>query len=148
MKCIFCKSTQSEVVETRVLDDCMAVRRRRQCQNCKKRYTTYERAEELPIFVTKRNDKRERFEASKLREGIVKAVEKTNVTAENIENIISNVISNITDAGKNETTSAEIGDLVAQELKKIDKVAYIRFASVFRRFVDIEDIKNELEKLT
>lgn len=147
MFCLFCKNTDSEVIETRLSEDGSTVRRRRACPKCSKRFTTYERVEELPILVTKRDGKRERFDREKLKRGIVKAVGKTTVTADQIEHIVTEVGSEITQAGKTEIQSQEIGDMVALRLKAIDKVAYIRFASVFRRFVDVEEFENELKKL-
>lgn len=147
MFCLFCKNTDSEVIETRLSEDGSTVRRRRACPKCAKRFTTYERVEELPILVTKRDGKRERFDREKLKKGIVQAVGKTTVTADQIEHIVNEVGSEITHAGKTEIQSQEIGDMVAERLKTIDKVAYIRFASVFRRFVDVEEFERELKKL-
>jgi len=125
----------------------MTIRRRRSCLDCKKRFTTYERVEEIPILVIKRDDRRERFDRKKLLNGIFKAVGKTTVTADQVEDIVSQVEQEITTKGKTEIKGQEIGDLVAMSLKKIDKVAYIRFASVFRRFVDVEEFEAELKKL-
>lgn len=147
MYCIFCKHTDTEVIETRLSEDGGSVRRRRQCPKCQKRFTTYEKVEELPILVIKRNGKRERFDREKLRRGLFKACEKTIVTAEQVERVVSDVESELKQQGSTEVESKAIGDLVAKHLKKIDKIAYIRFASVFRRFVDVEDFEKELKKL-
>lgn len=147
MFCLFCKNTDSEVIETRLSEDGTTVRRRRACPKCSKRFTTYERVEELPVLVIKRDGKRERFDRVKLRKGIVQAVGKTTVTADQVEHIVNEVGLEITQAGKTEIASQDIGDMVAQRLKGIDKVAYIRFASVFRRFVDVEEFERELKKL-
>lgn len=147
MKCLFCQHANTEVIETRVSDNKSTIRRRRSCPNCKRRFTTYERVEELPILVIKRDNKRERFDRKKLRQGIFKAVGKTTVTGDQVEDIVNNVEQEITTAGRSEISSQDIGDLVAKQLKAIDKVAYIRFASVFRRFVDVEEFEKELKKL-
>jgi transcriptional repressor NrdR len=147
MKCIFCKNQNTDVIETRVQEDGTAIRRRRQCPDCNKRFTTYERVEEIPILVIKRDEKRERFDTEKLRNGIIKAVGKTTVTADQVDKIVSEIYNELLGEAKQETLSTDIGAMVAQRLKKIDKVAYIRFASVFRRFVDVEEFEKELKKL-
>ena len=147
MKCFFCQHTSTEVIETRVSDNKSTIRRRRSCPECKRRFTTYERVEELPLLVIKRDKKRERFDRDKLRQGIFKAVGKTTVTAAQVENIINQVEQEIMHLGKQEVESQDIGNAVAVRLKEIDKVAYIRFASVFRRFVDVEEFEHELKKL-
>ena len=147
MKCFFCQHTNTEVIETRVSDNKSTIRRRRSCPKCERRFTTYERVEELPLLVIKRDKKRERFDRDKLRQGIFKAVGKTTVTAEQVENIVSQVEQEIMHLGKQEVESQDIGNAVAVRLKEIDKVAYIRFASVFRRFVDVEEFEHELKKL-
>lgn len=147
MKCLFCFNQDTEVIETRLVDDGKVIRRRRQCLKCGKRFTTYERAEEFPILVIKRDGRRERFDRGKLREGIVKATEKTKVSLEEIERIINGIEAEIKQKETTEIESKLIGSMVAKKLKKLDKVAYIRFASVFRRFVDLEDFEGELKKL-
>ena len=135
------------MIETRLSEDGGAIRRRRQCQKCTKRFTTYERVEELPILVIKRDGRRERFDREKLRRGLFKSTEKTKVAADQVENIVSTVESELKQQDSTEIESKMIGNLVAKQLKKIDKIAYIRFASVFRRFVDVEDFEKELKKL-
>lgn len=147
MKCIFCQYDNTDVIETRVSDNRTTIRRRRSCPECKKRFTTYERVEELPILVIKRDQRRERFDRKKLMEGIFKAVGKTTVTAAQVEEIVNQVEQEIVQQGRTEIESQEIGTLVASRLKQIDKVAYIRFSSVFRRFVDVEEFEKELKKL-
>ena len=148
MFCIFCKHIDTEVIETRVSDDGTTVRRRRECSKCKKRFTTYERVEELPILVIKRDGRRERFDREKLRRGLLIPCEKTEVTADQIEKLINEVESDLKQKDATEIESKEIGNLVAKKLKKLDKIAYIRFASVFKRFVDLDDFETELKKLT
>lgn len=148
MICTFCHNKDTEVIETRVPEEGTVVRRRRFCPKCKRRFTTYERVEELPLLVVKRDGRRERFDTEKLRRGILKATGKTTVSAQQIEKIVAMVEAELKQNGNTEIESTAIGTLVAKQLKKIDKVAYIRFASVFRRFVDLEDFEKELKKLT
>lgn len=147
MFCLFCQNKDTEVIETRIADDGKSVRRRRQCLKCGKRFTTYERAEEFPILVIKRDGKRERFNREKLREGIVKACEKTDISLEKIEKIIDDIENEIREKENTEIESKQIGNMVAKRLKKLNKVAYIRFSSVFRRFLDVDDFEAELRKL-
>lgn len=147
MLCIFCEKNDTDVIETRLSEDRKVIRRRRSCDTCKKRFTTYERVEELPILVIKRDGRRERFDRQKLRNGIIKAVGKTTVSAEQVEQIVREVESELTQL-QTEINSQVIGAMVAGRLKNLDKVAYIRFASVFRRFVDVEEFEQELKKLT
>lgn len=147
MFCIFCRHHDTEVIETRLSEDGSTIRRRRHCPKCQRRFTTYERVEELPILVIKRDGRRERFDRKKLRMGLMKACEKTAVTADQIEKIISQVEAEIKQEEKTEVESRLIGRLTAQYLKKIDKIAYIRFASVFRRFEEVEDFQKEIKRL-
>lgn len=148
MFCIFCKSTETEVVETRVSEDGSTVRRRRVCQKCQKRFTTYERVEELPIIVVKRDGRRERFDREKLKKGMIIPCEKTSVSMDQIEKLINEIEMDLKQKDTTEIESREIGNLVARKLKKIDKIAYIRFAAVFKRFVDLEDFESELKKIS
>ncbi len=147
MFCIFCKNSDTEVIETRVSEDGSTIRRRRRCPKCDKRFTTYERVEELPLLVIKRDGKRERFDRDKLRKGLMKSTEKTSVSADQIEKIVLAVESHLKQQVSIEVESRIIGNLVAKQLKKIDKIAYIRFASVFRRFVEVEDFEKEVKRL-
>lgn len=147
MKCIFCTQPNTDVIETRLSDDGAVIRRRRSCSHCSKRFTTYERVEELPLLVIKRDNRRERFEREKLLRGILKAVGKTTVSAEQAQRIVNEVESELKQGDSTEVQSNKIGDLVANKLKALDKIAYIRFASVFRRFVDVEEFGKELQKL-
>jgi len=131
MFCIFCKNADTEVIETRISDDGATVRRRRVCLKCEKRLTTYERVDR-----------------DKLRRGLVIPCEKTTISAEQVESVINEVEQDLKQRETTEIESKEIGNLVAKKLKKLDKIAYIRFASVFRRFVDLEDFEKELKKLS
>ena len=147
MQCPYCKSTDSEVVETRVSEDGTNIRRRRTCVKCGKRYTTYERIENVTLIVTKRDGKREQFDREKLRTGIVRACGKTTVSVEQINNIVDEIERELISGESVEVEAKKIGQMVALKLKKLDKVAYIRFASVFKRFVDLEDFEKELKRL-
>lgn len=147
MHCPYCNSNESEVSETRVSDDGSNIRRRRQCAKCKKRFTTYERIENIMLIVKKKDGRSERFSRDKLRGGILKSVEKTTVTIQQANQIVDEVEKELLGADTLEVDSKKIGRLVATRLKKIDKIAYIRFASVFQHFVDIEDFEREVKKL-
>ncbi len=147
MRCIYCTHPSTDVIETRMQEEGSTIRRRRQCPSCQKRFTTYERVQTMPTLVIKRDGRRERFDTDKLRSGIIKGVGKTTVTADQVEQIIREIDNQIRETGKTEITSLEIGTMVADRLNQIDKIAYIRFASVFRRFVDVEEFQNELQKL-
>ena len=147
MKCPYCESRETEVVETRDSEDLETIRRRRACLRCDKRFTTYERIENVHLVVIKKDGKREQFNRDKLKAGLVSAAQKTKVSIDNIENIVGEVERELRSGDSVEVESKKIGQLVAAKLKKIDKVAYIRFASVFRRFVDVEDFEKELKKL-
>lgn len=147
MKCPYCYHNDSEVVETRDSEDLATTRRRRECTKCAKRFTTYERIEFIPLIVIKKDGKKEQFERQKLKLGIIKACEKTLVGIEDIERVVQEVEKELKGFETVEVDSKKIGQMVATRLKKIDKIAYIRFASVFRRFVDVEDFEKELQKL-
>lgn len=147
MICYFCKNKETEVIETRVSEDGLTIRRRRQCLKCGKRFTTYERIEDFSILVIKRDGRRERFDREKLKKSIILPCNKTTVSSDAIEKLIEEIELEIKEKEKSEIDSKEIGSLVAKKLKKINKVAYIRFAAVFKRFVDIEDFEREIKKL-
>lgn len=122
-------------------------RRRRSCPKCEKRFTTYERIETVPITVIKKDDRRETFDREKLKRGIWRASGKTTIKADDVDRIVDEVERELISGDTTEVPSKKIGELVAKRLKKLDKVAYIRFASVFRQFVDIEDFEKEVHKL-
>lgn len=147
MYCLFCKHKDTEVIETRLVDEGGSIRRRRVCPQCEKRFTTYERVEEFPVLVVKKDGKRERFNRNKLRVGLQKSCEKTLVSASQIEQIISYVEQSLRNRDLSEVDSTTIGSFVAEGLRKVDKVAYIRFASVFKRFVELDDFKKEIEAI-
>lgn len=147
MKCPYCAHTATDVIETRDNEDLTVTRRRRQCTRCTKRFTTYERVEHVPLTVIKKDERRETFDREKLKRGIWRASGKTTIKAQDIERIVDEVERELIGGDSTEISSQKIGDLVAKRLKKLDKVAYIRFASVFRRFVDVEEFEKELKKL-
>ena len=147
MKCPYCGSRETEVIETRDSEDLETIRRRRACLKCEKRFTTYERIETINLIVIKKDGKREQFDRGKLKNGILRACEKTKVSVDKIEKIVAEVERELRGAESVEVESKKIGQMVANKLKKIDKVAYIRFSSVFRRFVDVEDFEKEVRRL-
>jgi len=148
MNCLFCKNEDTDVIETRLVDEGVAIRRRRMCPKCQRRFTTYERSEEFPILVIKKDGKRERFNRDKVRLGLQKACEKTVVTADQIEGMIANIELEVKQKDSAEIESSAIGTLIAKQLKRVDKIAYIRFASVFKRFVELDDFQKEIRKLS
>ncbi len=147
MKCPYCGSKETEVVETRDSDDLETIRRRRACLKCEKRFTTYERVENIHLIVIKKGGKREQFDREKLKTGLVKAAEKTTVPMDEIEKIVTEVERELRSADSVEVESKKIGQITAAKLKKIDKIAYIRFSSVFKRFVDVEEFEKEVKRL-
>lgn len=147
MKCPYCTSDTTEVLETRDSEDLTVTRRRRSCQKCEKRFTTYERVEYVPLTVIKKDDRREQFDREKLRRGIWRASGKTRIKGEDVNRIVDEVERELIAGESTEVASKRIGELVAKRLKKLDKIAYIRFASVFRRFLDLEDFEKEIKKL-
>lgn len=147
MKCPYCENIDTEVIETRDSEDLGTTRRRRECIKCTKRFTTYERVESVPLIVIKKEGRKEQFGRDKLKMGILKACEKTMVGIEDIERIVDEVERELRGLEGVEVESKKLGQMVASRLKKLDKIAYIRFASVFRRFVDVEDFEKELQKL-
>lgn len=147
MKCPYCGSSDTRVVDKREPEDKKAVRRRRECTKCGKRFTTYERVETLDILVIKKDGLREPFDRDKVRSGIVKACIKRPVTAEQIDKITDEVEAEIRLKPEKEIPSKKIGELVISKLKKLDKVAYIRFASIYREFADLADFQKALKGL-
>jgi len=147
MKCPYCQYEDTDVIETRDSEDLAVTRRRRVCTKCEKRFTTYERIETIPLTVIKKDNRRESFDRDKLRKGIWRASGKTTIKAEDVDQIISEVERELIGGDTTEVPSKKIGELVAKRLKRLDKLAYIRFASVFKRFVDIEDFEREVKKL-
>lgn len=147
MKCPFCENTESEVVETRIAEEANSLRRRRECGKCRKRFTTYERIDRLPIVVIKRNGTREVYDRQKLKMGVIHACEKTTIDNLTIERMLDEIELELKKQESAEVQSKLLGETVALHLKKLNKIAYIRFASVFKRFVDVEDFEQEIKKL-
>ncbi len=147
MKCPYCDTQDSKVLDSRPTEEGAAIRRRRECLACNRRFTTYEKIEGVPIMVIKKDKGREAFDREKLLQGIVKACEKRPVSVEIMENMVSTIENIIQNSLDREITSSRIGDLVMEQLKGIDEVAYVRFASVYRQFKDINTFMQELRKL-
>ena len=147
MKCPYCNYEETQVIDTRETENLEATRRRRECLKCNKRFTTYERVEEADIIVVKKDGRREKFERKKLMDGILKASEKRDISLEKIEKLVDDVESDLRKRDSVEVESKVIGELVMKKLKALDKVAYIRFASVYREFEGLERFEEELEKL-
>ena len=147
MKCVVCGCVQSKVVDSRQSDDGMTIRRRRECEKCGHRFTTYERVELVPLMVVKKDQTRQPFDVNKLRPGIIKACEKRPVSLDQIEALLREIESRIYALGEQEVTSQRIGEMVMEGLKGLDQVAYVRFASVYREFKDIQTFMDELGKL-
>lgn len=147
MKCPYCAFEESKVIDSRPTDEGERIRRRRECISCKKRFTTYEVVETQSITVIKKDNSRQTFDREKLKRGIWRAAEGCQVSADAIERLVSNVEMTIQNSLEREVTSMQIGELVMDELKKLDDVAYVRFASVYREFKDINTFMQELSKL-
>lgn len=147
MKCPFCAYEESKVIDSRPTDEGERIRRRRECLKCGKRFTTYEMIESLPIIVIKKDGSRESFDRQKLLTGMLRACEKRPVSIETLDRAISDIETVIQNSLDREVSSDKIGELVMDKLKGIDEVAYVRFASVYRQFKDINTFMNELNKL-
>ena len=147
MKCPYCAYEESKVIDSRPTDEGEKIRRRRECLNCTKRFTTYEQIESLPIMVIKKDKTRETFNRDKLLTGMLRACEKRPVSIDQMESMIDEIESTIQNTLDREVTSEKIGELVMDKLKSVDEVAYVRFASVYRQFKDINTFMSELNKL-
>lgn len=147
MNCPFCSYEESKVIDSRPTDEGQRIRRRRECLKCGKRFTTYEIIESLPIIVIKKDKSRETFNRDKLMTGLLRACEKRPVSIDTLDNVINEIEVIIQNSLDREVSSERIGELVMEKLKKIDEVAYVRFASVYRQFKDINTFMSELNKL-
>ena len=147
MKCPYCDYPETKVVETREADAGNITRRRRECLDCEKRFTTYERIAGLDLFIIKKDRRRESFDRQKLKLGIMKACEKRPIGQEEIDGIVDSIEQRLIGLESLEIPSNTVGEMVMDELKRLDNVAYIRFASVYREFADITDFERELEQL-
>lgn len=147
MKCPFCGYTESKVIDSRPTDESERIRRRRECMSCSKRFTTYEIIESVPVVVVKRDKSRESFNREKLFNGMLRACEKRPVSVEALEKAVNEIEAEIQNSLDREVTSVHIGELAMEKLKDLDEVAYVRFASVYRQFKDINTFMDELAKL-
>ena len=147
MKCPYCGYSESKVVDSRPTDEEAAIRRRRECERCAKRFTTYEKIEEMPLIIVKKDGSREVYQRSKMMNGLLRACEKRPISISQIEELADDIEKELYNSMEKEIPSKKIGELVMSRLKKIDDVAYVRFASVYRQFKDINTFLEELNKL-
>ena len=147
MQCPYCSYTETKVVDKRDASDSSITRRRRECLKCGKRFTTYERAESVELTVVKKDGRREQFDREKLLRGVIKACEKRPISRDAMEKLVSDVDSELHAMNKTEIDSSAIGELVIEKLRNLDKVAYIRFASVYREFADLDAFEREVRRL-
>lgn len=147
MKCLYCGCEDSKVIDSRSADEGRTIRRRRECINCGRRFTTYETIEDTPVLVVKSSGLRQAFDAQKVKNGIIKSCEKRPVSLSAIDDMVSVVTKKVYNSMEQEISSKLIGEMVMEELKKYDEVAYVRYASVYRSFKDIESFMHELQRL-
>ena len=147
MKCLYCNCTDSKVIDSRAADDDRAIRRRRECTSCGRRFTTYETIEVTPVLVVKNNGTRESFNEEKIRNGIVKSCEKRPVSAVEIDEMVADISKEIYNSMESEVSTKVIGEMVMEKLKKVDEVAYVRYASVYRSFKDLSSFMAELKQM-
>ncbi len=147
MRCLYCNCTESKVIDSRSADDDRTIRRRRECIGCGRRFTTYETIEVAPILVVKSDGTRQAFDVTKIRQGIIKACEKTSVPLEKIDALVEDISKQVYNSMEQEITSKQIGEMVMEGLKELDEVAYVRYASVYRSFKDISSFMTELQRM-
>ena len=147
MKCPFCGCVDTKVLDSRPNEDRTAIRRRRECEKCKKRFTTYEKIETIPLIVIKKDNNREPYDRTKIERGILRACYKRPVSAERIEKLMDEIENEIFALGNSEVRSSDIGEIVMDKIKEVDQVAYVRFASVYREFKDVNTFIEEIKKL-
>ena len=147
MKCPFCGDDNTRVIDSRPADDNEAIRRRRQCDECGKRFTTYEKEETIPLIVIKRDKNRETYDRSKIESGVVRSCHKRPVSVDQIEACVDEIENKIFNLGVREIESEKIGEIVMDQIRDLDQVAYVRFASVYRQFKDADTFMSELKKL-
>jgi len=147
MKCPYCEHPESKVIDSRESKNGFTIRRRRECLSCSKRFTTYEKIEEIPYMVIKKDGKRQRFDSQKLLQGMLKACEKRPIPISKLEEIVDEIEIKLQERPEKEMEASEIGQFVMKKLEALDKVAYVRFASVYREFKDVLEFKEELEKI-
>ena len=147
MLCPYCQEEESKVIDSRSSEDGAAIRRRRECAACKRRFTTYERVEERPLLVVKKGGNREQFDRSKILNGLTRACEKRPISSETIEKIVNSIETDLRDFNDREVSSMVIGEMVMDKLRNLDEVAYVRFASVYRQFTDVNSFINTINQL-
>ncbi len=147
MRCVYCGFAESKVVDSRPVDEGTSTRRRRECLSCSRRFTTYEKAEQTPMMVIKKDGRREAFDVEKVKKGMLKACEKRNVSMAEIDNLAIQVERAVTNLASSEVDSVQVGEIVMNELRNLDKVAYVRFASVYREFNDVSTFMDEIKRL-
>ena len=147
MKCPYCDHQESKVIDSRESKKGLSIRRRRECLACRRRFTTYEKIEEIPYMVVKKDGSRQPFDSQKLLRGLLKACEKRPIPVKKLEEIVEEIEAKLNERSEKEIRSSEIGQHVMERLKELDKVAYVRFASVYREFRDVSEFKRELETL-
>ena len=147
MKCPFCQAQDTKVIDSRPADDNSSIRRRRQCESCNKRFTTYEKLETIPLMVIKKDDRRENFDRSKIEYGIIQSCHKRPVSTVVIRKTVDDIENQIYSMEVSEIPTRKIGELVMEKLKELDEVAYVRFASVYREFKDVNTFVDEISKL-
>lgn len=147
MKCPFCGNDNTRVIDSRPVEDNTSIRRRRVCDECGKRFTTYEKVETIPLIIIKKDDNREQYDRAKLEAGVLRACHKRPVSAEQISQLVNSVETEIFNMEAREIPSTVIGELVMDRLRETDPVAYVRFASVYRKFKDVNTFMNELKKM-
>ncbi len=147
MKCPFCSHRESKVVDSRPTDEGQAIRRRRECMVCTKRFTTYEKIDEIPLIVVKKNGNREPYNKNKILNGVIKSCEKRPISLQEIEELVDEVEKQLYNTMEREITTEFIGNLVIDKIKELDEVAYVRFASVYREFKDINTFMDEVKKI-
>lgn len=147
MKCPFCSSENTRVIDSRPADDNCSIRRRRLCDDCSKRFTTYEKVETIPLIVIKKDNNREQYDRSKLEAGILRACHKRPISADQITKLVNEVEVEIFSGDEKEISSTDIGEIVMDKIRDLDPVAYVRFASVYREFKDVNTFMNELKKM-
>jgi transcriptional repressor NrdR len=147
MKCPYCSEIENKVIDSRLSKDASVIRRRRECLTCSRRFTTYEHIEEIPIMIIKKDGRRELFNRDKVRSGMLKACEKRNISMNSIEEFIDDMERDLREAEEKEIPAAVVGEKIMAKLHELDDVAYVRFASVYREFKDVNDFVSELKKL-
>jgi len=147
MTCPFCGHKQDRVIDSRESKEGDVIRRRRQCEGCERRFTTYERSDEIPYMVVKKDGRREKFDRQKVLNGLLKACEKRPVPMSKLAEIVDSVEAKLADSPEREMSTTEVGEMLMDKLRNLDKIAYVRFASVYRDFQDVEAFLNELKNL-